>query len=536
MNLARFTIRTRLVATYAVLLAVSVAVAGFGIYAMSRTNDAMRKVVDVNMANISRLERMADAVHIESRVIRTIALLEDADAADQEFGKIVLARRQYSVAEQQLRAFLAGEALWNKVSEGKDLAGELNDNFLEMNKAYKHSAVKYLLSEAIPANARWLTGIEAFSSALRERNKRDQEAANAIFVGARLIMVSVVAAAVCAGMLVAWATVNSITRPIALAVRMAEDVAAGDLTTSFDATSGDEAGKLFEALKRMMSNLTGIVREMRAGAGTIAGESLRISNGNRDLSERTEKQAGSLRATALSMERLALTVRRNSDNARRADQLAQSASLVAERNGAIIGEVIDTMRSINESAKHMGDIIGEIEGIAFQTNILALNAAVEAARAGQHGRGFAVVASEVGQLAQRSATAAKAIKALISRSIEKVDRGCELVDLAGSTMGDVVGGARRVADVLGEITLASQEQASGIERVKQAIILMDESTRKNSGLVERSAASTESLSDLAKKMVDVVSALKIADTGMPDPPRRRDGGEGAGPGGPAAGR
>jgi methyl-accepting chemotaxis protein len=251
---------------------------------------------------------------------------------------------------------------------------------------------------------------------------------------------------------------------------------------------------------------------VRSGADTIATASSQIAAGNLDLSSRTEQQASALEETASSMEELTSTVKQNSDNARQAGQLAQSASDVAVKGGAEVAQVVDTMGSINASSKKIVDIIGVIDGIAFQTNILALNAAVEAARAGEQGRGFAVVATEVRNLAQRAASAAKEIKSLIDDSVDKVNIGAKLVDQAGATMQEIVGSIRRVTDIMGEITAASREQTEGIEQVNQAIIQMDETTQQNAALVEEAAAAAASLQDQAGNLVELVSVFKIDGT------------------------
>jgi methyl-accepting chemotaxis protein len=318
-----------------------------------------------------------------------------------------------------------------------------------------------------------------------------------------------VASAIIAAILAAWLGRN-ITRPLREAVDLAKRVAEGDLTAHVEVKSKDETGELMSALKAMNESLVRIVSEVRSGTETITSASTQIAAGNQDLSSRTEQQAGSLEETASSMEELTSTVKQNADNARQANQLAQSASEVAMKGGAVVSEVVETMGSINDSARKIVDIIGVIDGIAFQTNILALNAAVEAARAGEQGRGFAVVASEVRNLAQRSANAAKEIKALIGDSVEKVGVGAKLVDQAGATMEEVVASVRRVTDIIGEIASASDEQRAGIEQVNQAINEMDQVTQQNAALVEEATAAAESMSDQANNLSQVVSVFKLS--------------------------
>ena len=292
------------------------------------------------------------------------------------------------------------------------------------------------------------------------------------------------------------------------AAGIASGIAAGDLTVDVNTRAGDSSSLLF-AMKSMRDSLARVVGEVRQGTDTIATASSQIAAGNLDLSSRTEQQASSLEETASSMEELTSTVKQNADNARQANQLAASASEVAAKGGAVVSQVVDTMGSINASSRKIVDIIGVIDGIAFQTNILALNAAVEAARAGEQGRGFAVVASEVRNLAQRSAAAAKEIKELIGDSVEKVDIGAKLVDQAGITMTEVVDSIKRVTDIMSEITAASQEQSAGIEQVNQAIGQMDQVTQQNAALVEEAAAAAASLQDQAGNLSQVVSVFKL---------------------------
>jgi methyl-accepting chemotaxis protein len=306
----------------------------------------------------------------------------------------------------------------------------------------------------------------------------------------------------------------SITRPLKEAVGVAQRVAAGDLTAHIEPSTRDEIGDLMRALKEMNDSLLGIVGQVRVGTDTIATASGQIAAGNQDLSSRTEEQASSLEETAASMEELTGTVKQNADNARQANQLAVSASSVAVKGGSVVSQVVDTMGSINASSRKIVDIIGVIDGIAFQTNILALNAAVEAARAGEQGRGFAVVAGEVRNLAQRSAAAAKEIKTLIGDSVGKVDAGSALVGEAGKTMEEIVGSVKRVTDIMGEIMAASQEQTTGIEQINQAIAQMDQVTQQNASLVEEAAAAAESLQDQAGNLAQVVSVFKL-DTQRP---------------------
>ena len=292
-------------------------------------------------------------------------------------------------------------------------------------------------------------------------------------------------------------------------MRVANALAAGDLTQSITKSYPGLFGQTSDGVNTTVENLKKLVDEIKVSVDSIGTASKEIASGNTDLSQRTEEQASSLEETAASMEELTSTVKQNADNARQANQLAHSASTVAEKGGSVVHEVVGTMSSINESSRKIVDIISVIDGIAFQTNILALNAAVEAARAGEQGRGFAVVAAEVRNLAQRSAAAAKEIKTLIGDSVEKVEAGTKLVDDAGKTMEEIVNAVKHVTDIMSEISAASSEQSTGIEQVNQAITQMDEVTQQNAALVEEAAAAAESLEEEAQNLTRSVSVFKV---------------------------
>ncbi|QHE84978.1 methyl-accepting chemotaxis protein [Hydrogenophaga sp. BPS33] len=302
---------------------------------------------------------------------------------------------------------------------------------------------------------------------------------------------------------------RSITRPAEMARTVAARVAAGDLSQDVPTGGHDEMGQLLSAMATMQTELTRVVGSVRGNAEGVATASAQIAQGNHDLSARTEQQAAALEQTAASMEELSSTVKLNADNAKQANQLAINASSVAQQGGEVVTQVVAMMRGINDSSRQIADIVGVIDGIAFQTNILALNAAVEAARAGEQGRGFAVVAAEVRNLAQRSAAAAKEIKDLIDVSVDRVDRGTALVDQAGSTMNEVVGSIRRVTDIVGEISAASSEQSDGVSQVGEAVTQMDQATQQNAALVEESAAAAQSLKTQADQLVHAVAAFRL---------------------------
>ena len=327
-------------------------------------------------------------------------------------------------------------------------------------------------------------------------------------------------------LLIIYVISRAIAAPVARAADMLSEIASGngDLSRRMPVESEDEVGALAAAFNRFVASLNVTIREVRDSTGAIASASSQIASGNLDLSARTEAQASSLEETAAAMEELTSTVKQNADNARQANQLVVSASSHALKGGEVVGQVVQTMGAITDSSRKIADIIGVIDGIAFQTNILALNAAVEAARAGEQGRGFAVVATEVRNLAQRSAAAAKEIKDLIVDSGSKVEAGSKLVDSAGATMQDIVVSVQRVADLMGEIASASQEQSQGIAQVNATVTQMDDATQQNAALVEEAAAAAQSLQDQAARLAQVVSVFKLEEAGQaaqPQPQPRR---------------
>ncbi|MGM3172835.1 methyl-accepting chemotaxis protein [Dickeya lacustris] len=329
------------------------------------------------------------------------------------------------------------------------------------------------------------------------------------YVWLRGLAISAVMLGIIGAILFGWMMVRGIVRSLSQAQAAAEAVADGDLTYPIHIRGRDEITVVLNALFHMQQSLSRIVTQVRHGAESVGVASSEIAHGNHDLSSRTESQASALEQTAASMEQLAATVKQNADNARQANQLAQTASQVAEQGGTVVTRVVDTMREINDSAQRIADIIGVIDGIAFQTNILALNAAVEAARAGEQGRGFSVVAGEVRALAQRSAESAREIKTLISTSVERIESGSTLADNAGHTMQQVVDSIRNVTDIMGEISAASGEQSTGVSQVGGAVVSMERSTQQNAALVEEMAAAASSLNAQAAELVQAVGVFRL---------------------------
>jgi len=448
--------------------------------------------------------------------IRTLAVLKTEDPDTQQFFQAQIASESARVAPlrkkiEETNTAPQEVALMAEINKTRDTYQSVRNEIFKLKKAGDLDGARTMTAEKfMPLYEAYSGGVARFRDMQRQEITNATAAVNDYYRSSRRLLIILAVVELVLGGVLARLLTLSITRPLTQAVTIAETVAAGDLSSTIVVSGKDETSQLLAALKAMNDNLLNIVGQVRLGTDTISTASSEIASGNMDLSSRTEQQAGSLEETASAMEQLTSTVKQNADNARQANQLAVSASEVAVQGGAVVGQVVDTMGSINDSSRKIVDIISVIDGIAFQTNILALNAAVEAARAGEQGRGFAVVASEVRSLAQRSSAAAKEIKALIDDSVAKVDVGSKLVQQAGETMNDVVASVKRVTDIVGEISSASQEQSAGISQVGHAITLMDESTQQNAALVEQAAAAAQSLQDQAGRLAQVVSVFKLA--------------------------
>ena len=431
-------------------------------------------------------------------------LMKKAGFTEQEFAKLKEAQgNSDALVKTEVIAMNAVKGLFDDGTGNFTKKGEPD---MELARKLMHDANyhKYKAQIMKPVNEFLISLDNRTGDAVKQAEAASRQAYVATVL---LLAVSLVVAVV--GVLMVYRRVSRELGGEPAQVRgIAEMISAGDLAVAIDLKPGDKSSLIF-AMKAMRDNLANIVSQVRASTDTIASASQQVASGNADLSSRTEGQASALEETASSMEELTSTVKQNADNARQANQLAVTASEVAVRGGAVVSEVVGTMGEINDSARKIVDIIGVIDGIAFQTNILALNAAVEAARAGEQGKGFAVVASEVRSLAQRSANAAKEIKALIDNSVEKVDAGSKLVDQAGVTMQEVVESIKRVTDIMGEISVASAEQTAGIEQVQQAITRMDGMTQQNAALVEEGAAASAAMQDQAGKLAQVVGVFKL---------------------------
>jgi methyl-accepting chemotaxis protein len=451
--------------------------------------------------------------------MRDIGLQSDLAAMQKDDQTVKAERQRYAQARDALAALGLSDAENKLVADiariDEELAAPLKNVLRQAMAFNSEEAIKIINGSIDPMNRKTLVEINKLVGL--QQNATRQVMAEASAGDARLMQLQLLSGvvALAIGGLLAWVITRSITAPLQQAVMIARRVAEGELDSQTSTVTGrDEVTDLLQALQAMNSNLLSIVAQVRSGTQTIEVASREIASGNADLSSRTESQASSLEQTASSMEELTETVRQNADNARQANQLVMSAASVALRGGAVVGQVVSTMSSITDSSRKVVDIIGVIDGIAFQTNILALNAAVEAARAGEQGRGFAVVASEVRSLAQRSAAAAKEIKSLIGDSVDKVEAGSRLADEAGLTMQEIVSSVQHVANIMGEITAASQEQSAGIAEVNQVISQMDEMTQQNSALVEQASAAAESLQQQAVVLMQAVALFKLEQDGQ----------------------
>lgn len=513
MKFSNLKISVRIALGFSVLLILMVCSSLLGVWEVRDGKQRMDEVVLLHNYRIRLIGDMSEALHIEARSIRTIVLLSDDTAIAKEKKRLDDVRTQYQAAFAALLKTptnAKGEELNRALKAVEVQAAKPFKTMLDL--AYEQrdtEAFEVMLRDYGPIMRKWQSLIDEHLD-LQERAVKDSaEAANQAYETTLIALLCTTAVSLVCGVVSAVLTTRSIVRPLEEAVKVAQTVASGDLTSHISVDSRDETGHLMKALQAMNQSLVRMVTEVRTGTSAIGTASKEIAAGNLDLSTRTEQQAGALQETASSLEELTSTVDHNADNARQANNLARSASAIASKGATAVTDVIETMASINDSARKVADIIGVIDGIAFQTNILALNAAVEAARAGEQGRGFAVVASEVRSLAHRSASAAREIKALINDSVQKVETGTLLVNNAGETMREIEASITNVSAIMEEITAATQEQASGINQVNGAVVQMDHTTQQNAALVEQCAAAAQSLDDQAARLNELVSVFKL---------------------------
>ncbi len=514
MNLRNFRIGARLGIGFGIILGGLIITLALASTFAAKNRSTMIEGLNTASQKQALANAMKSALFEGGIAMRNIGMQSDVSEMQKEDGKVKLQRKLYDDAKDKLSKLGLGNEEKNIIAEIARLDKEIDKPFKDavgQTLAFNAEGAVTIISTVIdPLSAKSIQEMNKLVDFQEAMSKKIFETSSATNSKMNFWLFVILASASIIGIYFAWTITKSITQPLNAALEVAEVVASGDLSSQVIVTGKDEISLLLNALKEMNDSLSNTVGQVRAGTETITVASKEIASGNADLSSRTESQASSLEETASSMEELTSTVKQNADNARQANQLVISATGVAVKGGAVVGQVVDTMGSIKESSRKIVDIIGVIDGIAFQTNILALNAAVEAARAGEQGRGFAVVATEVRNLAQRSASAAREIKALISDSVDKVDQGSKLVDEAGKTMGEIVTSVQHVADIMSEITAASQEQSAGIEQVNLAITQMDEMTQQNAALVEQAAAAAESMEEQAFELGQAVSIFKLS--------------------------
>ncbi|MDA8455716.1 methyl-accepting chemotaxis protein [Acidovorax sp. GBBC 3334] len=512
--LRRLSLGSRLALGFGLLLLLLALITGIGIARMSTLDHTSQQITNEIYGKVNASQRMGYLVLDIARAARNIIILEDQaqmasnqtaiDKNTAEFATTLARLRQLETSAQTRSLIDATEAV------GKDyLAFTADVTALGFRNANVEGQ-QLLFGPRYKTQGDLLGNLNKLIAQYEQEMQQASAQAHATFVQSATLLGLTALVAVLAGIGGALLITRSITGPMAQAVEVAQAVAEGDLTRTVQDTGRDEAARLLQSIQAMNGNLTRVVHQIRQASDSIATGSSQIASGNTDLSQRTESQASSLQQTAASMEQMSATIRQNADTARTASQLAATASQAATRGGDVMGQVVSTMQDISGSSSKIADIIGVIDGIAFQTNILALNAAVEAARAGEQGRGFAVVASEVRALAGRSAEAAKEIKNLIGQSVEKVGAGTRLVDEAGTTMADIVQQVQRVSDLIAEIDAATREQSEGIGQVNSAVSQLDQATQQNAALVEEAAAAAGSLQQQAVRLTETVGVFRLS--------------------------
>ncbi len=508
-------ISTRLALGFALILLVMFLMNMLGLTNMGAMVRAVKGVGSEAIVKERLISDWARNIHTSVQRTKAVALSADEALSERFAEEAAASSRQSGELLKRIDALLQSDeekALMADIQKTRAAYLASRDALYKAKREGRLDEAQRLFTQDFqPLTMRYLQSVQQLLDLQRSHIDTALGQVESGYLHTRTAVILFTVLAVALGAAIAYWITRGITRPLGEAVRVARAVAANDLTSTITVTTRDETGQLLEALRQMNDNLAQITGRVRQGADSIAGAAGEIDAGNQDLSARTERQASSLQQTAASIEQLTSAVRQNADSARQANQLAAQASQVAGEGGQVVAGVVQTMGAIDASSRRIADIIGVIDGIAFQTNILALNAAVEAARAGEQGRGFAVVAGEVRALAGRSAEAAKDIKALIGDSVARVDEGSQQVAEAGRTMESVVDSIRRVADIMGEISAASAEQSTGIEQVSQAIGQMDQVTQQNAALVEEAAAAAGSLKSQAAMLSELMAAFRLRD-------------------------
>nr|WP_315395000.1 methyl-accepting chemotaxis protein [uncultured Duganella sp.] len=527
------TIAKRLGLGFGLVSVFLIVVIALGLVSMRQIQARMDEIINVNGVETRLAQTMDLTVTERALAMRNLILLKEDKEIQIEIKRIAEQEKKYAAAQDKLAKMFSTQA--ETSDEEKQLLEQITKQAAQAAPFIQRAATlaleqkqdeayKLLRYEFRPVQRAWWDLIRKLIAVEEKQNVDATDAAAAAYERARTVMLIIGSLALLTSLVAAVVITRGVVRELGCepehAAEIAGQIAAGNLAVQIDTRPGDSTSLLF-AMRSMRDSLAQIVSQVHASTETISSAAGQIASGNLDLSSRTEQQASTLEETASSMEELTSTVRLNTDHARQANGLAESASSVAVKGGAVVAQVVDTMAAINVSARKIVDIIGVIDGIAFQTNILALNAAVEAARAGEQGRGFAVVATEVRNLAQRSAAAAKEIKDLIGDSVDKVEAGNRLVEQAGSTMTEVVASVKRVTDIMSEIMSASQEQSNGIEQINTAVTQMDDVTQQNAALVEEAAAAAQAMQEQVNSLNEVVGIFRVgAEAGLKRPAMR----------------
>ena len=512
-------VKKQLGLAFGLLAALVLVVSLVAIRALSSTNESFTRYNETVAAQSNLANQLADAVNSRAVAARNLVLVDTTRDIEVEKAAVIKAHEATQSLLKQLQASAAsidnpaGAVMVAKIAEIEGRYGPVALDIVDKAlRGAREEAVGKMNDECRPLLAALLAALHEYVQANVKAGDDSVLAAAENYQFASMQMWGASALAIAAAVFLGWLITRNLFGALgaepAVAARLARAVAQGNLDSEIRLQEGDTRS-LMAQLQTMQESLASVVANVRQNARGVAHASAEIEGGNSDLSNRTESQASALEETAASMEELGSTVRQNADNALSANQLAMAASKVATQGGQVVSQVVDTMKGINDSSQRIADIIGVIDSIAFQTNILALNAAVEAARAGEQGRGFAVVAGEVRTLAQRSASAAREIKELITTSVEQTEKGSRLVDQAGSTMEEVVSAIRRVTDIMGEISAASKEQSAGVSQVGEAITQMDQATQQNAALVEESAAAAKELRERAHELVRAVEVFRL---------------------------
>jgi methyl-accepting chemotaxis protein len=519
MGIGNWKIGVRLAAGLGLALAFMIGISAIGIANLGKLNDGTEDIASDKVPKVIAAYEAIGGVNDIARAMRNAMLSTDPATVKKELQRVDDRKSDIAAQLDKLSLLISDDTDDGSRTRLKAVL-EARDRYLVVQQAFldrsgdasqRDEVIKFLLTAVRKEQTAYLNALSDLAKYQGEAVNVASQEAHQSYIGSRNRMLGLTFVAALLAAAVLWWVTRSITSPLNRAVGLAEAVADGDLTQRIECDTRDETGQLLRALRNMNESLARTVGKVRSGSDTITTASKEIASGNLDLSSRTEQQASSLEETASSMEELTSTVQQNAQNAQQATQLVVVASDFATKGGRVVGQVVSTMGAIKESSNRIVDIIGVIDGIAFQTNILALNAAVEAARAGEQGRGFAVVASEVRNLAARSAAAAKEIKQLIGHSVDTVDAGARLVDEAGVTMDGIVKAVQQVEEIMSQISAASQEQSSGIAQVNQAIVQIDDVTQQNAALVEEAAAAAQSMRDQAQMLAEAVSVFRIAD-------------------------